>query len=158
MLGIASGFRVRSQREGPGMTVTCLRPAVAVLPGLSDSTAPLGGLMRNMSLLAAFLSVAVFATGLAISAAKAEDLSAELALSPKDHKYNSRACRGLRTQAKNYNDGLFQQKPESYALAAVVPGGSVGLLIYVQHKRESFKTKVIQACMTNPPDLSPRKD
>jgi hypothetical protein len=107
--------------------------------------------MRSIYLVAAFLSAAAFVASLGISAAKAEDLSAELALSPRDHKYNSRACRDLRTQAKNYNDGLFQQKPEAYALAAVVPGGSVGLLIYVQHKREAFKTKVKQACMTNPP-------
>jgi hypothetical protein len=106
--------------------------------------------MRNATWAGA-LSLA-FAMSLGISAAKAEDLSEELALSPKDHKYNTRACRGLRAEAKNYNDGLFNQKPEVYALAAVAPGGSVGLLIYVQHKREVFKTKVRQACMTNPPE------
>jgi hypothetical protein len=107
--------------------------------------------MRSIYLATAFLAAAALATGLGIPAAKAEDLSAELALSPKDHKYNSRACRDLRAQAKNFNDGLFQQKPEAYALAAIVPGGSVGLLIYVQQKRVAFKTKVQQACMTNPP-------
>ena len=107
--------------------------------------------MRNILLLA------VFMTGLAIPVAKAEDLSAELVLSSKDRKYNSPACRSLRAQAKNYNDGLFQQKSETYAVAAVVPGGSVGLLIYVNQKREAFKTKVQQACMTNPPNRAPAR-
>ncbi len=107
--------------------------------------------MRNILLLA------VFVTGLAIPVAKAEDLSAELALSPKDRKYNSRACRSMREQARNYNDGLFQQSPGAYVIAAVAPGGSVGLLAYVMHKRELFKTKVQQACMTHPPDRAPAR-
>jgi hypothetical protein len=110
--------------------------------------------MRSIKLMAAFLSVSVFAAGLGIAAAKAEDLSSELALAPKDKKYNSKTCRSLREQAKNYNDGLFQQKPEVYAVAAAAPGGSVGLLIYVHQKRELFKSKVQQACMTNPPSQS----
>ena len=107
--------------------------------------------MRSIKWAAACLAVAAFAASLGISSAKAEDLTAELALSPKDHRYNTKACRGLREEAKNYNDSVFNQKPEVYALAAVAPGGSVGLLIYVHQKRELFKTKVQQACMTNPP-------
>ncbi len=106
--------------------------------------------MRNRVLLA------VFVMGLSIPIANAEDLLAELALSPKDPKYNARACRGLREQAKNYNDGLLQQSPGAYVIAAVAPGGSVGLLIYVNQKRELFKAKVERACMTNPPDRSSR--
>jgi hypothetical protein len=107
--------------------------------------------MRNLLLLA------VFVTGLAIPLAKAEDLSAELALLPKDKKYNTAVCRGLREQAKNYNDGIFQQRPETYVVAAVAPGGSVGLVAYVMYKREAFKTKVQQACMTNPPAPQPAR-
>ncbi len=107
--------------------------------------------MRNLLLLA------VFVTGLSIPVAKAEDLSAELALSSKDRKYNSPACRGMREKAKNYNDGLFQQRPEVYAVAAAAPGGSVGLLVYVNQKREAFKAKVEQACMTHPPDRNPAR-
>ncbi len=106
--------------------------------------------MRNIVLLA------VFVTGLAIPVAKAEDLSAELALSPKDRKYNAPACRSMREKAKNYNDGLFQQRPEVYVVAAAAPGGTVGLLAYVNQKREVFKAKVEKACMTNPPDRTYR--
>ncbi len=106
--------------------------------------------MRNIVLLA------VFVTGLSIPVAKAEDLSAELALSPKDRKYNAPACRSMRAKAKNYNDGLYQQSPGVYAVAAAAPGGTVGLLVYVNQKRELFKVKVEQACMTNPPDRSSR--
>ena len=42
------------------------------------------------------LLVAAFATALSIPAAKAEDISKDIVLSPKDPKYNSAACRGLR--------------------------------------------------------------
>jgi hypothetical protein len=107
--------------------------------------------MRNILLLT------VFVMSLAIPVAKAEDLSAELALAPKDRKYNTAACRSLREQAKNYNDGLFQQRPETYVVAAVAPGGSLGLVAFVMYKRDAFKTKVQQACMTNPPAPPPAR-
>jgi len=100
------------------------------------------------------LLVAAFATTLGVPAAMAEDLAAQLSLSPKDPKYNSPACRGMRDKARNYNDGILQQSPGTYIFAAVVPGGTVGFLALQHRKRELFKARVEQACMTNPPDRS----
>ncbi len=99
------------------------------------------------------LLVTAFAATLSVPAAQAEDISKEITLSPKDPKYNSAACRGMREKARNY-DGIFQQSPEAYIFAAVAPGGTVGFLAFNHKKREFFKAKVEQACLTNPPDRS----
>ncbi len=99
------------------------------------------------------LLLAVFATTLGVPAAQAEDISKEISLSPKDPKYNSAACRSMREQARNYA-GITQQSPEAYVFAAVAPGGTLGFLAFNHRKREMFKARVEQACMTNPPDRS----
>lgn len=99
------------------------------------------------------LLVAAFTTILGVPAAQAEDISKEIALSPKDPKYNSAACRSMRQQARNY-DGILQQSPEAYVFAAAMPGGTLGFLALNHKKREFFKARVEQACMTNPPDRS----
>ena len=100
------------------------------------------------------LLVAAFATSLGVPAAQAEDISKEIALSPKDPKYNSPACRSMREKARNYNDGIHQQSTATYIFAAVAPGGTVGFLALQHRKRELFKAQVEQACMKNPPDRS----
>jgi hypothetical protein len=89
---------------------------------------------------------------LAAPAALAEDLTKELSLSPKDPKYNSAACKSLRVQARNYNDSIYNQSPGTYAIVAVAPGGTVGFMALQHRKRELFKARVEQACMSNPPD------
>lgn len=99
------------------------------------------------------LMLAVFATSLGASAAKAEDISAQISLLPTDPKYNSPECVSMRTQAKNF-DGILEQSPGVYIFAAVAPGGTVGFLALQHRKREMFKARVEQACMTNPPDRS----
>lgn len=99
------------------------------------------------------LLAAAFATGLGASAAMADDLTAEIALSPKDQKYNSPACKSMRAKAKNFA-GITQQSSEAYVFAAVAPGGTVGFLALQNRKRELFKAQVERACMTNPPDRS----
>ncbi|MEX0751952.1 MAG: hypothetical protein WD073_03385 [Xanthobacteraceae bacterium] len=104
--------------------------------------------MRKILLLAALT------TSLGVPAAKAEDLTAQLSLSPKDPKYNSPACRSMREKARNYKGGILQQSPEAYVFAAVAPGGTVGFLALQHRKRELFKAKVEKACMTKPPDRS----
>jgi hypothetical protein len=104
--------------------------------------------MRNIFLLA------VFATGLGISVAKAENLLPQLSLSPKDPKYNSHACRSMREKARHYNGFTLRQSPQVYIFAAVMPGGTLGFLALQNQKREFFKAKVEQACMTHPPDRS----
>lgn len=98
------------------------------------------------------LLAAVFATSLGVPAATAEDLTREISLSPKDPKYNSPACKSLRVQAKNYQDGIAQQSAGTYIIAAVAPGGTVGFMALQHRKRELFKARVERACMTNPPD------
>lgn len=107
--------------------------------------------MRGTSTL---LLAGIFLTGIGVSAARAENLLPDLKLSPKDPKYNSAACRSLRAKAQNYNETVFNQSPESYVFAAILPGGSLGLAAVVNRKREMFKAKVEQACMTHPPDRS----
>jgi hypothetical protein len=104
--------------------------------------------MRKIFLMAAF------ATSLGASAATAEDMSGEISLLPADPKYNSQACKSMRVQAKNYNDGIMQQSAGTYAIVAVMPGGTVGFLALQHRKREMFKARVEKACMTNPPDRS----
>lgn len=100
------------------------------------------------------LLVAAFATSFGVSAATAEDISGEISLLPADPKYNSPACKSMRVQAKNYNDGIMQQSAGTYVIAAVMPGGTVGFLALQHRKREMFKARVEKACMTNPPDRS----
>jgi hypothetical protein len=100
------------------------------------------------------LLVAVFATSLGVPVASAEDLTGQLSLSPNDPKYKSPACTSLRVQAKNYSDGIAQQSAGTYIIAAVAPGGTVGFMALQHRKRELFKARVEQACMTNPPDRS----
>jgi hypothetical protein len=122
--------------------------AIALYIRLSDNAALRKGLMRKVFL------VAAFTTSLGAPAATAEDLTAQFSLSPQDAKYNSPACRSMREKAKNYNDGIMQQSAGTYAIAAVMPGGTVGFLAMQHRKREIFKAQVEQACMTNPPDRS----
>jgi hypothetical protein len=99
------------------------------------------------TLLAAALAVTFAAPALAV-----EDLTKEISLSPSDPKYNTAACKSLRVQAKNYNDTIYNQSPGTYAIVAVAPGGTVGFMALQHRKRELFKARVEQACMSNPPD------
>lgn len=99
------------------------------------------------------LLVVAFAS-LGASAALAEDLTAQLSLSPADPNYNSPECRSMLEKARDYKDGLMQQSTGTYIIAAVAPGGTVGFMALQYRKRELFKRDVEQACMTNPPDRS----
>jgi hypothetical protein len=100
------------------------------------------------------LLMAALATSFGVPTANAEDLTAQLSLSPADPKYNSPACGGIRQKAQNFNGNLLQQSPEAYVFAAVAPGGTVGFLALMQRKKDLLKRDVEQACMTNPPDRS----
>jgi hypothetical protein len=104
--------------------------------------------LRKILLLAAG---AVFAAGLGGHAAKAE---LQVQLSPKDPKYNSRACVNARVKLKNYKNGLFEQDAGTYIIAGVMPGGTVGFLALQARKDEYVRRDVEQACMSNPPDRS----
>jgi hypothetical protein len=102
--------------------------------------------MRNVLLAAAFV------TSLGIPAAKAEDLTAQLSLSPQDPKYNSAECLSMREKGRNYDAGLLKQDPGTYVFMAVAPGGTAGFLAIQHRKREMFKAQIEEACMANPPN------
>jgi hypothetical protein len=99
------------------------------------------------------LVAAVFAAGLGLGS-QAAQAQITVELSPKDPKFNSAACRGMREKAKNYKNGLLQQDTGTYVFAAVMPGGTIGFLALQNRKDDMFKRQVEQACMTNPPDRS----
>ena len=104
--------------------------------------------MRKILLMAA---TAAFAASLSGHAAKAELI---VQLSPKDPKYNSKACMSMREKLKNYKNGLFEQSPGTYIIAGVMPGGSVGFLA-LQAKKDDFMRRDVEvACMSHPPDRS----
>ena len=123
-------------------------PPIALLARLADTASIREGTMRKIFL------VAAFAASLSASTAVAEDLMAQLSLSPADVKFNTPECVGMRDKARNYKDGLMDQSAGTYIIAAVAPGGTVGFLALQHRKRELFKAQVEQACMTNPPDRS----
>jgi hypothetical protein len=89
---------------------------------------------------------------LGIPAAMAEGFKVEL--SPKDPKFNSPECQRMRQQAKVYKNGLFDQSPGTYIIAAVAPGGGIGFLALQNRKDDLFRRDIEQACMTHPPDRS----
>ena len=105
---------------------------------------------------------AACAAALGSQAAKAEEVS--IALNPNDAKYNSPECVKMRAEAKNYQDGIFQQSPGTYVFVAVMPGGTAGFMALQHRKLEMFKRRVEVACTTNPPkslydpDASSTKD
>jgi hypothetical protein len=97
-----------------------------------------------------FLAAAGIAA-LGIPAAMAEF---KVELSAKDPKFKSPECQRMRQQAAVYKNGLFDQSPGTYIIAAVAPGGSIGFLALQNRKDDLFRREVEQACMTNPPDRS----
>jgi hypothetical protein len=108
--------------------------------------ADMGGTMRRI------LLAAVCAASLSSPAAMAQEFKVEL--SPKDPKYNSPACLGMREKAKNYKNALLDQSPGTYIFAGVMPGGTVGFLALQNRKDDLFRRDIEQVCMTNPPDRS----
>ena len=93
---------------------------------------------------------AIGMAGLGNHAASAQGF--EVKLSPTDPKYNTAECREMRNQAANWKDGIAQQSPGVYIIAAVAPGGGVGFLALQHRKNEMFIHKVEVACMSNPPN------
>lgn len=71
-------------------------------------------------------------------------------LNPSDPKYNTPQCVAMRQKAQNF-EGIFQQSAGSYAIAAVMPGGTAGLTATWLRKREMFIYEVEKACLSNPP-------
>ena len=95
------------------------------------------------------ISAAAFAVILSAQVAKAESVHVDLL--PSDPKYNTPQCAAMRAKAQNYTDGVMNQDAGAYVIAAVMPGGTVGFMATQMRKREMFKYRVEQACLTNPP-------
>lgn len=99
----------------------------------------------------AFITATVIGmAGLGNHAASAQGF--EVKLSPSDPKYNTAECREMRNQAANWKDGIAQQSPGVYIIAAIAPGGGVGFMALQHRKNEMFLHKIEMACMSNPPN------
>ena len=90
----------------------------------------------------------VLAVALGVQTAWADVVHVDL--NPSDPKYNTPQCVALRHNAQNY-ESIFQQSAGNVAVAAVMPGGSAGLVAIYIRKRDMFKYEVEKACLTNPP-------
>jgi hypothetical protein len=98
------------------------------------------------------VTVALAAVGMLIVGGHVAMAQLKVELSASDPKYNSPACVSMRNEAANYKDGITQQSPGTYIIAAVMPGGTVGFMILQQRKYEMFLHRIEMACMSNPPN------